>query len=76
MAQMNRPSVSASISWKFSLASQGFVTRYGENGGVFYKQFMPGGLDVPELHPPKPITKQLYDMAERAPGRILLSPSV
>lgn len=75
MAQKPIPSASALVTWKFQVVAQGFITRYGSNGGMYYKQFMPGGLDVPELYPPKPITKQLYDLADRAPGRMSVPPS-
>ncbi len=52
------------IAWNFQIADQGFITRYGVAGPNYYKQFLPGGLVVPELHPPKRIDPRLYQRAK------------
>ncbi len=52
------------IDWHFTVALQGQVSRYGTFHGVFYKQYLPAGIPVPNRHPPKRIPKALYDRAK------------
>lgn len=58
------------IQWHFTVGEQDFMSRYGTYAGRFWKQFLPGGLPMPELHPPKLITQQAYELAERQGKRI------
>jgi hypothetical protein len=70
MAETKIASQSVDIAWKFTLSSQGFITRYGVLGGQFYKQVLPGGIPVPNLYPAKPITQRQYELASRELARI------
>ena len=53
------------IKWQFTVSEQGFTSRYGTYAGAFWKQLLPAGLHVPELHPPKKIPQELYERAQR-----------
>jgi hypothetical protein len=53
------------ITWQFQLAEQGSSSRYGVLGFDYYKQYLPGGLVLPIVHPPKRISEQLYNLAKR-----------
>jgi hypothetical protein len=53
------------VQWSFVLAEQGQVTRYGTLKDAFYKQFLPGGIEVPAKHPVKQIDARVYDLAHR-----------
>lgn len=65
MAQTPETQLDKLMTWSFTLAEQGQVTRYGVLNGAFYKQFLPGGVEVPRLHPIRRIDKRLYDLALR-----------
>jgi hypothetical protein len=53
------------IDWKFTLREQHASARYGVYAGSFWRQYLPGGMTFPEMHPPKRIQPQVYRMAER-----------
>ena len=53
------------ITWKFALAEQMNVSRYGTFDRRYWKQFMPRGMIITPLHPPKAIPKPQYDHAEK-----------
>lgn len=53
------------IDWRFSVGSELGVVRYGKAGPYFYKQFMPGGIQLPDRHPVKRIDERTYLLAER-----------
>jgi len=53
------------ISWKFTTVLGREVSRYGEYGGHFWKQYLPAGLEVVNLHPPRAISEDVYRFAER-----------
>lgn len=57
------------ISWKFTINLGREVSRYGEYGGKFWKQYLPAGLEVPSRHPPKPITEEVYIFAQRVSSK-------
>lgn len=53
------------IDWKFTLAEQGFVARYGLLIQTPYKQYLPGGVELSQRHPPRRISQVMYDLAQR-----------
>lgn len=53
------------ITWDFVVEKQGFASRYGQHMGRFYKQHLPGGNLLPKRHPPRPITKEHYNLAKQ-----------
>ena len=62
----NPPSTFASVvDWKFTLVEQGQVTRYGVLVQSFYKQYLPGGVEVPVVYPVKKIDPRVYALAHR-----------
>ncbi len=65
MLPLTPEQVSNRISWQFNVAEQGRVSRYGVYGGDYWKQFLPHGVPFPELHPPKKINQQMYELAKR-----------
>lgn len=65
MLSNNPSSLSTQITWDFRLAAAGNVARYGSLSGVRYKQYLPGGLELPGKHPPRPIEERQYQMALR-----------
>jgi len=65
MTPPSLPPLQDLIKWDFTLAEQTLVSRYGRYAGAFWKQFMPAGLIVPELHPPKKIPEVLYNRAKQ-----------
>jgi hypothetical protein len=65
MVQTPQTQLQNLIQWAFVLAEQGQVTRYGSLQDAFYKQFLPGGVEVPRLHPVKKIDQKVYDLARR-----------
>lgn len=65
MAQTPETQLDKLITWSFTLVEQGQVTRYGGLKDAFYKQYLPGGIEVPRLHPVRRIDKRLYDLAHR-----------
>lgn len=58
------------ITWDFTVDEQGFASRYGHWGVFYYKQFLPAGMAMPIMHPPKLIPKMLYDRAKRISERL------
>lgn len=53
------------IDWHFTVGRSGHTVRYGLFNRAYYKQFQPRGISIPKIHPARPITKHLYDMAKR-----------
>jgi len=53
------------ITWDFEVSAEGNRVRYGRIGNHFYKQFLPGGIEVPQIHPVKEIDQRLYEFANR-----------
>ena len=53
------------IKWEFTVTLQTKVTRYGRVGETYYRQFLPAGIEVPEIYPPRAIAQRLYEMAKR-----------
>jgi hypothetical protein len=53
------------ITWTFTVSGQTMVARYGRLGPDYYKQYLPAGLPVPERHPPRRISKLMYELALR-----------
>ena len=52
------------ILWDFQVEKQGFITRYGEGGGLFWKQvILQPGVQVP-TYPIKRIDKRVYETAK------------
>lgn len=58
-------SLSRSITWDFQLAASGSIARYGSLGSTRYKQYLPGGIEVPGSYPPRPIGDKVYQLAKR-----------
>lgn len=63
------------IEWQFTISEQGMTSRYGMLGGFFYKQFLPHGVAIPQLSPPRRISvpqyllaKGVYDHQQAASG--------
>ena len=69
MPQPGVKPLSSLIEWKFTVAMGSEVSRYGEYNGRFWKQYLPAGLEIPNLHPPKVIPKDVYDFALRYAGK-------
>lgn len=65
MAQPQETQLGKLVTWSFTLVEQGQVTRYGTLKDTFYKQYLPGGIEVPAKHPIKKIDKRVYDLAHR-----------
>jgi hypothetical protein len=51
------------IDWQFTVSEGGLTSRYGMLGGFFYKQFLPGGLVLPVINPPRRISAIQFTMA-------------
>jgi len=51
------------IQWDFTVAREGQVSRYGHLGEIRYKQYLPGGIEFPISHPPRPIAERSYRLA-------------
>ena len=58
------------IEWKFTAVFASQLARYGTFAGGFYKQFLPAGIDVPSIHPPRRIDEKVYRFAERVAGQV------
>jgi hypothetical protein len=69
MLPNNPTTLSKQISWDFRLAAAGNVARYGTLAAARYKQYLPGGLELPGQHPPRPIEERQYQMALRQYGQ-------
>ncbi len=65
MAQSQETHLDKLVSWSFTLIEQGQISRYGKLKDTFYKQFLPGGIEVPARHPVKKIDQRVYDLAHR-----------
>jgi len=61
---------SSVINWVFVVHHQICMSRYGQYGGKFYKQFMPMGIPMDGVHPPKEVTETIYNFAKRVAERI------
>lgn len=57
------------IEWKFTVVKGREVSRYGEYGGKFWKQYLPAGLEVPNIHPPRAISEEVYVFAQRVSSK-------
>lgn len=53
------------IGWKFTVTMGRESSRYGQYGGRFWKQYLPSGLSIPNVHPPKAIDETHYLHAQR-----------
>jgi len=53
------------ITWDFTLAREGQVSRYGRVGEMYVKQFLPAGIEFPERHPPRAIDGRTYQLAKK-----------
>lgn len=63
--------LSNQIRWQFTLTASEVTApsirravRYGTLAGEFYKQYLPSGVPLPKIYPPRKIPKTLYDVAE------------
>ena len=65
MVQPSKDRLEDVIEWQFIVSQQGFTGRYGTFNDRYWKQFLPGGIVVSGLHPPRPIEKVLYDRAKK-----------
>jgi hypothetical protein len=65
MPVTNPAEQSKRITWSFQVMVQGMVVRYGRLGDLFYKQVLPGGVEIPGRYPPRPIEVKLFDIAQR-----------
>lgn len=65
MVQPPQTALSHLVNWSFTLVEQGQVSRYGKLKDNFYKQFLPGGLELPDRHPVKKIDQRVYNLAYR-----------
>lgn len=65
MATMFPKTLSNLISWKFTINLGPEASRYGEYGGQFWKQYLPAGIETPNLHPPRRISEDVFRFAER-----------
>lgn len=54
------------INWDFLVSGHLNSSRYGHLGGAYYRQFLPGGNVLPDIHPAKLIDASLYAMAKRS----------
>ncbi len=63
MASFPTTKASDFVHWDFQLAQQGFVTRWGHSGSLFFKQFLPGGIEVPDRYPVKTVDVKQYNVA-------------
>jgi len=52
------------IAWHFHVSEQHNQARYGVWQGKHWKQFMPSGMINTVLHPPKLISKAVYEHAK------------
>lgn len=53
------------VEWKFQVEQQGFMTRYGKAGDLFFKQtILPGKTDA-FSYPVKRISEKVYETALR-----------
>lgn len=62
---MENKKTSDLIQWDFSISMGGLVSRYGRLSGVYLKQFLPGGIEFPERHPPRAIDGRSYNLAKK-----------
>ncbi len=53
------------IEWQFIASEQHNQVRYGTWRAMYYKQFLPGGIVISGLHPPKLISKAVYEHARK-----------
>ena len=51
------------INWEFTLSEQDLTTRWGTFAGTFWKQFLPGGVPIASIHPPRKVPKRLFEIA-------------
>jgi len=58
------------VKWEFTVAEQGFVARYGKSANFYYRQVLPGGIEMPDRYPPRRISKWTYDLAAGVHARI------
>lgn len=65
MANPDRTPISEQIAWQFVISEQMHSTRYGTHHGRFWKQYLPGGAIINGRFPPKVITQEHYELAER-----------
>ena len=63
---------SQQIAWDFQVASLVSVIRYGSLGKSRYKQYLPGGINVPGRYPPRPIDERHYQLALRQHNQVAL----
>lgn len=59
--------LSEMIEWTAVRSSPGGQVRYGTLSGEYYRQYLPYGIEVPNLHPPKKITLLVYTFALKQP---------
>lgn len=64
MASFNTTKASSFVHWDFQVTQQGFVTRWGHSGSLYYKQFLPGGIEVPDRYPVKVVDPKQYALAQ------------
>lgn len=65
---MVRPTITpleAIIEWHFQVTEQNNHARYGTYDNRHWKQFLPGGVIISPLHPPKAIPKAVFDHAKK-----------
>lgn len=58
------------ISWDFQLEQQGFIARYGNAGGHYFKQVMLQPNVLVPTYPIKRISEQIYETAKRLASSI------
>jgi hypothetical protein len=64
MAEPGSPRLQDQITWTFAVTLGGQAARYGTFAGSFYKQYTPGGVVVPDVHPPRRIEEKIYRFAQ------------
>ncbi len=52
------------ITWEFTAQIGGIVSRFGRLGERYYKQLLPFGKEDAARHPPREISKRMYDLAK------------
>ena len=65
MATPDRSPIGELIDWQFSITEQRHTTRYGTHAGKYWKQYLPAGAVLSGRFPPKVITQDHYEIAER-----------
>lgn len=53
------------INWNFRAVLGLQASRYGDLNGKYYKQYIPNGIVIDEIYPPKEISQQVYDASKR-----------